>query len=328
MQRGRQIAASLHRHLPDDYLAAIAILVRSLGPKNPRWDGADADTGLGSFLYLPHVFFIAEHGLEHFDASMHAQYELTQRFTAEWSIRPYLERFPQATLARLRVWAGDESEHVRRLVSEGTRPRLPWASRLREFQKDPKPVLALLELLKDDPALYVRRSVANNLNDIGKDHPELLVATARRWMKGASENRQYVVRHALRSAVKAGDADALAVLGYADQGELSISKVRFAPSPARIGEAVIITFDVTNKSAQRQRVLADLRVHFVKANGKASPKVFKLKALELDPGEAVRFQKKVSMAALSTRKHFPGSHCVEALLNGAAKLLGRFELVK
>ena len=133
------------------------------------------------FIYLPHVFFVAKFGVGHFEASMRAQYELTQRFTAEYSIRGFLERYPERTLARLREWAGDANAHVRRLVSEGTRPRLPWAPRLRAFQDDPQPVLELLELLKDDPELYVRRSVANNLNDIGKDNPTALIDTCRHW---------------------------------------------------------------------------------------------------------------------------------------------------
>ncbi len=132
---------------------------------------------------------------------MEAQYELTKRFTAEFSIRPFLERHPEATYARLEKWAHDADVHVRRLVSEGTRPRLPWGSRLRAFQKDPRPRLRLLELLKDDPELYVRRSVANNLNDIGKDHPDVLVKTCARWSKGATPERSWIERMHTRAAV-------------------------------------------------------------------------------------------------------------------------------
>lgn len=167
--RGWQIARALRRHLPDDFAAAADILIASLGPKLDRTEGL----GMAPFLYLPHVLFVAEYGLDHFELSMRAQYELTQRFTAEFGIRPFLVRYPEQTLARLTAWTGDPSVHVRRLVSEGTRPRLPWAPRLRAFQANPRPVLALLERLKDDPELYVCRSVANNLNDIGKDHPAL-----------------------------------------------------------------------------------------------------------------------------------------------------------
>ena len=179
---------------------------------------------MAAFLYMPHLFFVARHGLDHFEDSMRAQHALTQLFTAEYSIRAFLEKHPGATLARLREWTADPSHHVRRLVSEGTRPRLPWAPRLRAFQKDPRPVLELLELLKDDPELYVRRSVANNLNDIGKDHPALLTAVAKRWLRGASPERRWIVSHALRSAVKRADAGALGALGYRWQGAVDAAR--------------------------------------------------------------------------------------------------------
>src|SRR5918999_792307 len=188
--RARHIADALGRHLPQDYERAVEILVASLGPK---LDSPEL-TGMDVFLYMPHVFFVAERGGDHFEASMRAQYELTQRFSAEFSIRVFLERYPEATLARLRELALDPSAHVRRLVSEGTRPRLPWTPRLRAFQDDPRPVLELLELLRDDPELYVRRSVANNLNDIGKDHPDLLLDTARAWLMDATEERRGLIR--------------------------------------------------------------------------------------------------------------------------------------
>lgn len=208
--RARRIARALHSHLPADYDQAIEILLASLGPPSDR----ESLTGMAAFIYAPHVYFVADYGLDSWETSMQAQYELTQLFTAEYSIRRFLDSEPARTLARLREWVGDPSPDVRRLVSEGTRPRLPWAPRLRRFQVDPAPVLDLLELLKDDPSLYVRRSVANNLNDIGKDHPNLLVATCRRWMARPTEARRWVVRHALRSAIKRGDAAALGVLGF------------------------------------------------------------------------------------------------------------------
>lgn len=323
LPRGWKIAEALRRHLPDDYEAAIDVLLASLGPKSGKAEGQ----GMAPFLYLPHVCFVAGYGLDHFEPSMRAQYELTQRFTAEFSIRPFLERYPEATLARLEAWTSDPSEHVRRLVSEGTRPRLPWAPRLRRFQADPRPVLALLERLKDDPSLYVRRSVANNLNDIGKDHPALLTETARRWLADATPERQWLVRHALRSAVKRAEPEALEVLGFGEAAEVAVRDVAINPRHAAIGGAVTIAFEVVSDTHRPQRVLADLRVHFVKAGGRTSPKVFKLKALELAPGEVARVRKTISLAELTTRKPYPGTHRVEALLNGQAHPLGAFDVV-
>lgn len=321
--RAKQIARVLHQHLPQDYARAVEILTASLGPKIEQTE----NFGMSAFLYFPHVMFVAEYGLDHFDVSMSFQYELTQRFTAEFSIRPYLEQYPEATLAQLKVWATDPSPHVRRLVSEGSRPRLPWASRLREFQRDPRPVLALLELLKDDPELYVRRSVANNLNDIGKDHPDLLFETARRWLQDASEERRWLVRHALRSAVKRGEAGALAAMGFGKAVNAEIGDVRITPQRAQIGSAVALAFALTNPTKQAQNILVDLRVHFIKANGKASAKVFKLKAVTLSPRETMIMQKKISLAEMTTRKHYPGQHEVEVILNGEAMRLGSFELI-
>jgi 3-methyladenine DNA glycosylase AlkC len=321
--RAWHIARALRRHLPQEYERAIDILVASLGPK---LEEAEL-TGMDSFLYLPHVFFVAEFGGEHFEASMRAQYELTQRFTAEYSIRVFLERYPERTLARLREWARDPNVHVRRLVSEGTRPRLPWAPRLRAFQDDPRPVLDLLEMLKDDPELLVRRSVANNLNDIGKDNPAALIATCRRWLPGATAERRWLIRHALRSAVKRADPEALDILGYGAT-TISVRDVRISPAVVPIGESVTFTVDLVNVGPSTQRLLVDLRVHFLKANGRPSPKVFKVKELELERRGSIQLAKTVSLAQHTTRKHYPGRHHVELLVNGDVRDAGTFEVIQ
>ena len=322
MPRGKHIAQYLQRHLPQHYPQAVDILLASLDQPH----GRPAGLSMASFLYLPHTLFVAQFGLDHFEDSMRAQHVLTQRFNAEFSLRPFLQKHETATLARLQQWADDPSAHVRRLVSEGTRPRLPWASRLPAFQKNPAPVLALLELLKDDPELYVRRSVANNLNDIGKDHPDLLAKTAKQWLKGASEDRRWVVQHALRSAVKRGEAGALAVLGFGKSAQVNVVNVRITPRQVLLGEKVNIAFGVSNTSDKTQQVLVDFCIHYVKASGKTSAKVFKLKALMLAPKETAQLSKTVSTAEMTTRTHHAGRHTVDVLLNGQARALGVFEL--
>ncbi len=319
--RGFHIAAALRTHLPQHYPEAVDILLAAASqPHEHRALG-----GMAAFYFMPHLFYVAQHGLGHFEESMRAQHALTQLFTAEYSIRAFLEQHPEATLARLRQWARDPSEHVRRLVSEGTRPRLPWAPRLRAFQQDPRPVIDLLELLKDDPSLYVRRSVANNLNDIGKDHPQLLAALAKRWLKGASDERRWIVKHALRSAIKRADAGALGALGYGGKAKVAVRAVHITPARPRIGGHVSIGFEVVNKSPKRQRVMADLVVHFVKARGTGA-KTFKLRVLDLAPGARETVAKKITLTQLTTRRHYPGVHRVEALLNGSTRKLGTFEL--
>jgi 3-methyladenine DNA glycosylase AlkC len=321
--RARQIAQALGRHLPQDYERAIEILIASLGPKLQ----AAELTGIDVFVYLPHVFFIAEFGVDHFEASMRAQYELTQRFSAEYSIRVFLERYLQQTLGRLHEWAFDSNVHVRRLVSEGTRPRLPWAPRLRAFQDDPRPVLELLELLKDDPDLFVRRSVANNLNDIGKDNPAALIETCRRWMKDASPQRSWLVRHALRSAVKRGEPEALEILGFLPATGVQVRDIHIAPAVASIGDSITFTVELSNDGSATKQLLIELRVHFVKANGKPTPKVFALKELVLRPNGSVQLSKTISLAQHTTRTHYPGQHRVEVLVNGRPSATSVFDIV-
>ena len=240
LDRGRHIARALAAHLPQPYPEAIDVLLRSLGPEHESDELLGV--GMAPFFYLPHLVFVAERGLEHFDLSMRAQYELTKRFSAESSIRPYIASDPEGVFAVLRSWTRDKNAHVRRLVSEGTRLRLPWAPRVAWLDAHPERVLELLELLKDDPSTMVRRSVANNLNDLGKSRPELLTRTAAAWLKDDSSERRLLVEHALRSAVKRGDADALQLLGYGTKPAVSLERVRFEPSQVRIGGRVVMSF--------------------------------------------------------------------------------------
>jgi 3-methyladenine DNA glycosylase AlkC len=213
LQRGHHLARALRTHLPERYSDAIEILIRSLTPPMTDTD----DLGLGGFFYLPHVSFVATYGLDAeynggrdpFEVSMRAQHEITRRFTAEFSMRPYLIKWPERTLARLLEWTRDSDPHVRRLCSEGARPRLPWAIRIPAFIKDPRPVLPILEALKDDTNLYVRRSVANHIGDIAKDHPQLAFEICERWLKGASAERKWMIRHAVRHPAKKGVKTAL-----------------------------------------------------------------------------------------------------------------------
>lgn len=320
LDRGRHLARVLHRHLPSDYREALGILLATLPEKRVPAGG------MASFYYMPHTEFVRQFGLENIEASLNALHALTQVFTGEFAIRPLLEANPELVLATLRAWARDPSEHVRRLVSEGTRSRLPWAPRLRVFAADPAPVVSLLELLKDDASLYVRRSVANNLNDIGKDHPARLTAIAAEWWKDASAERQWIIRHALRSAVKRGDPRALAVLGFGTKASLRVTGIEIEPARPRMGGKVSIVVTIENPSRRLQKAVVDLVVHFVKANGGTSPKVFKLANVSLAPGESVSLRKTVSLADLTTRKHYPGRHRVALQCNGVMQELGEFAL--
>jgi 3-methyladenine DNA glycosylase AlkC len=202
------------RQLPPDFDECGPLLVKAMGPRLVATEG----NGLAPFFYLPHSCLIAREGVARFESGMAANYELTQRFSAEFSLRPFLVRHRDRTLKRLKRWARDPNPHVRRLVSEGTRPRLPWAMRLPEFQAEPHHCRPLLEMLKDDDELYVRRSVANHVGDIAKDHADFAFAMCEQWLKESeclpqprAENRRWMIRHAVRLPAKKGDRRALRI---------------------------------------------------------------------------------------------------------------------
>ncbi|MDP4924044.1 MAG: DNA alkylation repair protein [Limnohabitans sp.] len=317
MDRGRRLAQVMATCLPPDFARAAPLLVRAMGrPMGLDKHGEPTASGdvPSSFFYLPHSMYIASHGLHHLPEALHAQHALTQRFTAEFSLRPFLQQHPDATLAHLALWA--------------TRPRLPWAARLPDFVRDPTPVLPLLARLRDDPSAYVRRSVANHLNDIGKDHPELLTGTARQWLDDAPvpATRQSLLRHALRTAIKRGDVQALALFGHGQVSPLQIHSASISPSTARIGESVTLRCQLHNPTAQAASALADWRVFYVKANGTLSPKVFKGSTVQVEAHSSVVIEKTLSLRQMSTRTHHPGRHTVEIALNGHAHPIGHFDL--
>lgn len=324
IDRGRHIADALGAHLPTPYPEAIEILLRSLGPEHSTDELIGV--GMAPFFYLPHTLFVAERGLGHFDLSMRAQYELTKRFSAEGSIRAYIAKDPARALAFLQSWATDKNPHVRRLVSEGTRFRLPWAVRVAWLDQNPERVLALLERLKDDPSTMVRRSVANNLNDLGKVRPELLIRTAGVWLEKASPDRRNLVEHALLSAVTRGDTNALALLGYGQAPHVSVEAVVFTPHRVRIGGRVAMTFGLKSTSRRQQQLLVDVAVHFVKARGAGAPKVFKMGRVTLPPRERIDLKTTFSLAVHTTRVPRPGRHVVDVIVNGRAIRAGSFNV--
>ena len=325
LDRARHIASALAASLPPSYPDAIDILIRALGPEHATDELIGV--GMAPFYYMPHVLFVAERGLDHFDLSMQAQYELTKRFSAESSIRSFIDRDPERVFAVFRKWVRDANPHVRRLVSEGSRLRLPWAQRVAWLDQHPERVLELLELLRDDPSTLVRRSVANNLNDLGKVHPELLAQTAERWLRHATPERRGLIEHALRSAIKRGNADALRILGYGSKATVAIEEVGFSPRRVKIGGRVKMTFTLVSTSRASQDLLVDVAVHFVKARGATSAKVFKLRRVTLPPGGRVEFETSFSLAVHTTRKPRPGEHAVEVVVNGQRYRAGSFRVV-
>jgi len=313
-ERSSLICESLYSHLPKEYNKAIAILLKSFDEPVETTEM----TGFEGFYFMPIAKYVSIYGLEKddFDISMNALVEITKRFTSEDAIRPFIHNYPQQTFEYLYKWSADENVHIRRLVSEGTRPRLPWSSVLREFIDDPKPVLRLLEELKEDPELYVRRSVANNLNDIAKDHPQLVVETLKRWKNINNKGTLWIISHASRTLLKQGLPEALDLLGYPTDIQISVDNLILNKAECKMGDEIEFSFELISKASKEQNLMIDFVVHYMKANGKTAPKVFKLSKKILPAEGRFSFKKKLSFKAITTRKYYAGLHEIEIQVNG------------
>ncbi len=324
-ERSSLICESLQKHLPKEYKKAIKILLSTFDQVKETSE----ITGFEGFYFMPIAKYVSVYGLEKedFDVSMNALIEITKRFTSEDAIRPFIRKYPKQTFKNLYKWSADENVHVRRLVSEGTRPRLPWSSVLREFIDNPKPVLNILEELKQDPELYVRRSVANNLNDIAKDHPQLVVKTLKRWKTINDKGTQWIISHASRTLLKQGLSEVLELLGYPITLKISVDNLVLSHAECRMGDEIEFSFELVSKATEEQNLMIDFVVHYMKANGKVSPKVFKLSKKKLPAEGKLSFKKKLSFKAISTRKYYEGLHEIEIQVNGKRYGKVNFELI-
>ncbi len=311
-ERVSHLIRVLHEHLPGDFEDAARVL-----KKIPScWDFGKTGDPLAGFAAWPVMDYVGVYGLNHPQVALPLLRTLTPLFSAEFAIRPFIEQHTKLTLAYLEDWCSDPDPHVRRLVSEGTRPRLPWSSRLRVFGQNAEPVLALLEKLKDDSSDYVRRSVANHLNDLSKGDPERVLDICRRWGTPVTKERKWIVRHATRTLVKARHPDVFPLLGYTKQPQICIQNLYVAPPKIRLGESVEIAFEITSRSDQLQTFVVDYAVHLVKKNGERRPKVFKLKSVKLTPQDTVSIQKRHLFKEITTRAYYSGEQVIEVLING------------
>ena len=318
--RVRHFSDALRSTLPVSLPAALKVLQESLPEILP-----DCEDVTDGWLQWPVGQFIADHGLEHFDTAMTAMIELTQRFSSEFAVRPFVDQRPKETFARLIKLTKHPSPHVRRWCSEGVRPRLPWGMKLRALVADPTPIFPILEQLKDDPELYVRRSVANNLNDIAKDHPELVVERCRTWKKRGNANRDWLIRHALRSLIKDGHPDALELVGFGPPKRLN-AKLSLSPTGIEVGESVVMEANISSTHGKPQKLAIDYAVHYVRKAGKTSAKVFKWTTVELSPSGKITLTKKHPMKRTTIRALYPGAHKIEIQINSARHAAAFFEL--
>ncbi len=300
--RMKKLARTLFEKLDLTYIEALSVLK----PISAEFGGFEA-------MLFPEI--VEQQGLNHWQESMDALSHFTCFSSSEFAVRPFIQQDPQRMMVAMLDWSKHSNEHIRRLASEGCRPRLPWAMALPEFKQDPQLILPILDQLKQDPSLYVRRSVANNINDISKDNPSIVKQLAQSWL-GRNSQTNWIVKHGCRTLLKQGDPQVLSLFGYNPADHIRVTAFQSQQDNYRIGETLLLDIQIDAKQKLGQLRLEYL-VHYVKANGKTQSKIFKL--AEGSYSEKTKsFLKKHSLRQMSTRKHYPGEHRVELVVNGQA----------
>jgi 3-methyladenine DNA glycosylase AlkC len=311
-QRMRHITVTLYGLLPTDYQQALAILK----PVSTRFSGFEA-------MFFPD--YVECYGLEHYQASIAALEHFTQYSSSEFAVRPFIERYGDKMMSQMQLWAESDNHHVRRLASEGCRPRLPWAMALSAFKKNPEAVIKVISKMRCDESEYVRRSVANNLNDISKDHPARLLTIAQAWL-GHNAKTDWIVKHACRSELKKGVPEVLHLFGLTAPEHIEITDFALQPE-VRVGGELAFSFQLISSNRPLGRLRIEYAVDFLKSNGKQRRKVFKI-----SESDYCDLQKKItrchSFRVISTRKYYPGEHALALLVNGVELTNGRFTLLK
>ncbi|MBP1989831.1 hypothetical protein [Paenibacillus eucommiae] len=306
--RMRRISQSLGEYLPASYEEALAVLFAI----------DEACVGF-PYLFFPDFVEVFGQAEEHWALSMEALERFTKKSSSEFAIRSFLLREPERVMSQMMVWAEHSDDHVRRLASEGCRPRLPWGQALPMFKRDPAPVLAVLELLKADPSLYVRKSVANNLNDIAKDHPSVVIETARRW-KGMDPNTDWIVRHGCRTLIRKAESEVMALFGYAEpEGTTQLTTsaaLTVEPAVLQIGGSCELQYELCIREGDPARIRIEYAIDFVKAGGKTSCKKFLLSDKTVPGGTHLVGKRTHRWSDLTTRRHYPGAHKIALLVNG------------
>jgi 3-methyladenine DNA glycosylase AlkC len=311
--RMRHASFTLRKHLPVDFRKAVQVL-KEVAPRMPK--------GYTALLYPD---FVGQFGHDDPAFSLDALKLFTSFGSSEFAVREFFRRDVKGTLRVMRTWAEDDSEHVRRLASEGSRPRLPWSFRLDAVLKDPGLTTPILERLRADDSLYVRKSVANHLNDFSKDHPSYMIDVLRAWDR-KHPHTAWIAKHASRTLIKAGHAEALALFAFDSRVKVHVDELVVSPKRLKLGDQLEFSFTVTSKAPCSQQLVIDYAIHYRKANGGTSRKVFKLKEVDLGARESLNITKRQRIVDFSTRKHYSGKHSVEILVNGMERAKASFSL--
>ena len=309
-QRMRHITHVLHALLPKNYQQALAILK----PVSSQFTGFET-------MCFPD--YVELYGLDYFEDSVSALAYFTQYSSSEFAVRPFIQRYGDKMMQQMVVWTQSDNEHIRRLATEGCRPRLPWAMALPVFKQDPTSVIYLLEQLKDDNSLYVRRSVANNLNDIAKDHPQKVADIAMQWL-GFSKDRDWLVKHACRTLLKQAHPDVMTLFGFNLPDAICINNFNLQ-SQVNMGEKLHFSFCLTTKAQKLGKLRIEFAVDFMKKNGKQARKIFKVSESNYQE-QTKKVEKYFSFKVISTRQYYVGKHGLAILVNGVELILGSFQL--
>ncbi|WP_379967986.1 hypothetical protein [Ectobacillus sp. sgz5001026] len=310
-QRMRKITVCLHEVLPQEYTEALNILYKVA----PQFSG-----GLSGIIFPDYV---EQYGLEEWDESIKALAFFTSFSTSEFAVRPFLLKNQDRMLSQMIEWSIHPSEHLRRLASEGSRPRLPWGLSVPSLKKNPEKTLPILINLKEDESLYVRKSVANHLNDISYLAPDIVIEIAKAW-KGKQKRTDWIIQHACRSLLKKGDARALSLFGYQDDHTITIEKLTLGCDHITIGQSIPFSFELYSENALPVRV--EYGIDFVKARGQRHRKIFMIKKGEIKKGERQAIIREHSFQDLTTRKHYKGTHTLSIIVNGVVKATKDFQI--
>jgi 3-methyladenine DNA glycosylase AlkC len=303
------ITRYLKQELPEEYSVSLKILIKTMEAEDMR-----------GFELWPFSEYISQFGLNHFDESMLAMYRMTERFSAEFAIRPFILKNHIAVLKYFTKWSKDKNHHIRRWISEGSRPLLPWGQRIPLFVMDPTHTLHLLDKLRFDDELYVRKSIANHLNDISKNHPQVVIDILKMWQDDVPEIHvdkiKWITRHALRTLIKKGHPGALKIMGVEGRPNIELQNFKLNKKRFSLNDKLNFSFDIQSKSKKTQTLIIDYSIDFVKANGKKGKKVFKLKTVQLDPGEKLNIEKNHHLKPITTMKFYSGIHHLKLQING------------
>lgn len=319
-QRMRKISERLATNLPGNFSESIKILISSID----ELERTQFKHHGFEFMFIPD--FISLYGLEHYPISIKAIERVTQFITCEFAVRPFIVKYPDTMMPQMLQWSTHENKHLRRLSSEGSRPRLPWAMALPAFKQDPNTILPILEQLKTDDSEYVRRSVANNLNDIAKDHPQLVLDISKKWY-GKNEPTNALVKHALRTLLKANYPGALELIGYGSPKVFQLNQLSLTNAMVKEGTSVEFAFSVQNTSSNGQLLRMEYAVYFLLSNQKHTRKVFKISERNMTSKQSFQIIRKHSFRYISTRKYYKGEHFIAPIINGIEKNKLRFELI-